>query len=57
MALQSFDFEHTWWRLFQKYVVRTKFDMHNSIHIGEFRFRALGYVPLFENEKINMVQS
>jgi hypothetical protein len=36
MAFQSSDFEHTWWRLFQKYVVRTKFD----IHIVEFRFCA-----------------
>jgi hypothetical protein len=24
LALQSFDFERTWWRLFQKRVMRTK---------------------------------
>jgi hypothetical protein len=29
LAFQSFDFEHTtWWRLFQKRVVRTKFDIN-----------------------------
>ena len=27
LAFQSFDFERTWWRLFQKGVVCTKFDM------------------------------
>jgi len=40
MAFQSFDFEHTWWRLLQKRVVRTKFDIDNYIHIIEFRFCA-----------------
>jgi hypothetical protein len=28
LAFQSFDFEHTLWRLFQKRVVRTKFDIY-----------------------------
>ena len=28
LAFQSFDFEHTWWRLFQKRVVRTKLDIN-----------------------------
>ena len=28
MALQSFDFERTWWRLLQKRVVHTKFDIY-----------------------------
>ena len=28
LAFQSFDFEHTWWRLFQKRVVRTRFDIY-----------------------------
>ena len=28
LAFQSFDFERTWWRLFQKDVVRTKFDIY-----------------------------
>ena len=27
-AFQHFDFERTWWRLFQKRVVRTKFDIY-----------------------------
>jgi hypothetical protein len=27
LAFQSFDFERTWWRLFQKRVVHTKFDI------------------------------
>jgi hypothetical protein len=28
LAFQSFDFERTWWRLFQKRDVRTKFDIY-----------------------------
>ena len=28
LAFQSFDFERTWWSLFQKRVVRTKFDTY-----------------------------
>ena len=28
LAFQSFYFERTWWRLFQKLVVRTKFDIY-----------------------------
>jgi hypothetical protein len=28
LAFQSFDFERTWWSLFQKSVVRTKFDTY-----------------------------
>jgi hypothetical protein len=28
LAFQSFDFENTWWRLFQKHVVRTKLDIY-----------------------------
>ena len=28
LAFQSFVFEHTWWRLVQKRVVRTKFDIY-----------------------------
>jgi hypothetical protein len=28
LVFQSFDFEHTWWRLFQKRVVRTNFDIY-----------------------------
>jgi hypothetical protein len=27
LAFQFFDFERTWWRLFQKRIVRTKFDI------------------------------
>jgi hypothetical protein len=32
LAFQSFDFERTWWRLFQKRVVRTKFDIYVFIN-------------------------
>ena len=28
LTFQSFDFERTWWKLFQKHVVRTKFDIY-----------------------------
>jgi hypothetical protein len=28
LAFQSLDFDRTWWRLFQKRVVRTKFDIY-----------------------------
>ena len=28
LAFQSFNFERTWWRLFQKCVVRTKLDIY-----------------------------
>jgi hypothetical protein len=28
LAFKSFDFERTWWRLFQKCVVHTKFDIY-----------------------------
>ena len=28
LAFQSFEFKHTWWRLFQKRVVHTKFDIY-----------------------------
>ena len=28
LAFQSFDIEPTWWRLFQKRVVHTKFDIY-----------------------------
>jgi hypothetical protein len=31
MAFQSFDFEQTRWKLFQKSVVRTKFDIYGFI--------------------------
>jgi len=27
-AFQSFDFERTWWRLFQKCVMHTRFDIY-----------------------------
>jgi len=28
LAFQLFDYERTWWRLFQKRVMRTKFDIY-----------------------------
>jgi hypothetical protein len=33
LAFQSFDFERTWWRLFQKRVVRSKFNIHVFISL------------------------
>jgi len=33
LAFQFFDFERTWWRLFQKRVVRTNFDIYVCIKI------------------------
>ena len=33
LAFQSFDFERTWWRLFQKRVVCTKFDIYVFMYI------------------------
>jgi len=33
LAFQSFDFGRTWWRLFQKRVVRTKFDIYVFIKV------------------------
>ena len=33
LAAQPFDYERTWWRLFQKRVVRTKFDIYVLITI------------------------
>jgi len=35
LAFQSFHFERTWWRLFQKRVVCTKFDVYVFISIRE----------------------
>jgi hypothetical protein len=32
LAFKSFNFERTWWRLFQKRVVRTKYDVHVYIN-------------------------
>ena len=40
LAFQYSDFERTWWRLFQKRVVRTKFDLYIfffSLHKDEGR--------------------
>jgi hypothetical protein len=33
LAFQSFDFGRTWWRLFQKRVVRTKSDIYVFIKV------------------------
>jgi len=32
LALHSFDLECTWWRLFQRHVVHTKFDIYVFIY-------------------------
>ena len=37
LAYQSFDFEHTWWRLFQKHVVCTNLDTNIYVLIVNFR--------------------
>jgi len=34
MYIQHLDFKRTWWRLFHKRVVRTKFDIYVFIHIS-----------------------
>jgi hypothetical protein len=36
---QSFDFERTWWRLFQKHVVRSKFDIYVLLNWGGWCLR------------------
>ena len=36
-GFQSFEIDRTWWRLFQKCVMRTKLDMYVSIHCMVFR--------------------
>jgi len=41
LAFQSFDFERTWWMLFQKRVVHTKFDMYVCIRIKKRHERSL----------------
>jgi hypothetical protein len=33
LAFQSFDYDRTWWKLFQKRVVRTKLDIYVFITI------------------------
>jgi len=39
LAFQAFDFERTWWRLFQKRVVCTKFDIYVFIDNFDTRLR------------------
>jgi hypothetical protein len=47
LAFQSLDFERTWWRLFQKRIVCTKFDIYVFIRYIMIKFeRHLGIVPL-----------
>jgi hypothetical protein len=43
-AFQSFDLERTWWRLIQKRVVRTKFDIYVLLtHVPSHVFVCKGY--------------
>jgi len=39
LEFQSFGFERTWWRLFQKRFVRTKFDIYVFIMQRSFLFQ------------------
>jgi hypothetical protein len=34
LGFQSFNFEHTWWRLIQKSVVFRKFDIYVLVHLS-----------------------
>ena len=49
MAFQSFDFERTWWRLFQKRIMRTKFDISVFIifHAFYVRCKYLVEIPYY----------
>ena len=48
LAFQSFDFERTWWRLFQKRVVRTKFDIYLFYYYRcHVKSNECGHVALF----------
>ena len=38
LTFQSFDFECTWWRLFQKRSVRTKFDIYTFIVLNNYEW-------------------
>jgi hypothetical protein len=44
LAFHSFDFEHTWWRLFQKPVVRITFDIYFIITPGFSGIRSIQYL-------------
>jgi hypothetical protein len=46
LAFQSFDFELTWWRIFQKRVVRTKFDIYVYIYKILTRIWMLMFNPM-----------
>ena len=46
LAFQSFDFERTWWRLVQKRVVRTTFDIYIFISLFRvFRVKIHDFTP------------
>jgi hypothetical protein len=52
LAFQSFDFDRTWWKLFQKRVVRTKFDIYVLLSISNPRdvLRSEGYFDVIGKE-------
>ena len=64
LAFQSFDFERTWWRLLQKCVVHTKFDIYFFIQrilvklhkFLSWRFFCNEIVFLFQDKKISMIE-
>jgi hypothetical protein len=43
VILRSSDFERTWWRLFQKLVVRTKLDIYASIQGCHYNMYIFSY--------------
>ena len=60
LTFQSFDFECTWWRLFQKHVVRIKFDIYvlldarsrlksHLVHIKAILLMGKGTLTYFSN--------
>ena len=65
LAFQPFNFERTWWRLFQKRVVRTKFDIYvfnfsqkrPINHVSKYlsSFEKICY-PYFRHRPITIIQ-
>jgi hypothetical protein len=50
LSFQSFDFERTWWRLFQKRVVRTKFNIYVFIKFFGFLFLVIAGIICIDFE-------
>jgi hypothetical protein len=52
LTLQSLDLERTWWQLFQKCVVRTKFDIYVSLVVSASLFYLCPLILLLQNVKL-----